>query len=305
MGNIVPESRRDPRNPLMADLVITLLDDLAVLAARGPDAGSFLQGQLSNDVQQLGDLPALTAGLHNPQGRCIAVVRLLRVDQEQILVVLPADMAATVAAHLSKYILRARVRIENVSAQWRVYGAAGPDAEAVASTRLGTAMDASGLRQLIVAPRLEPPPDGDPQPRDGWTQEDIGAGLPQVVAATSGAFTAQMLNLDLIGAISFSKGCYTGQEIIARAHYLGHAKRRMQRFYCRGARRLDPGMRILLGDGRRAQVVIACEVEDGAQEFLAVTTLFAGQEQAPDEPDATATGERIRAEQLALPYRLS
>jgi folate-binding protein YgfZ len=237
-------------------------------------------------------------------------VRLLRVEQDQVLVVLPSELATVVAAHLSKYVLRARVRIDNVTSQWRVYGAAGPDAEAVASTRLGAPMDASGLRQLIVAPRPEPPPDGDLHSRAAWTQEDIAAGLPQVLAVTSGAFTAQMLNLDLIDAISFSKGCYTGQEIIARAHYLGHAKRRMQRFYTEASQRLDPGMRIILADGRRAQVVMACGVEGGGQEFLAVTTLVSSQVNAEgqalvDEPDGAGASDRIDFEQVALPYSLS
>jgi tRNA-modifying protein YgfZ len=290
----------------MADLLITLLDDLAVLAVRGPDAGAFLQGQLSSDIDQFGEKPALIAGLHNPQGRCIAVLRLLRVENDQILIILPAELAAAVVAHLSKYVLRARVRIDIVSGQWRVYGAAGPDAEAVASTRLGAPMDASGLRQLIVAPRAEPPPDGDPQPREAWMLEDIAAGLPQVVPATSGAFTAQMLNLDLVGAISFSKGCYTGQEIIARAHYLGHARRRMQRFFTAAWQPLEPGMRITLADGRRAQVVMACETENGGQEFLAVTTLPSAPGQTVvDEADAAGSADRISAEQLALPYPFS
>ena len=183
---------------------------------------SFLQGQLSSDVDQLGATPALTAGLHNPQGRCLAVLRLLRVDQDQILVGAAGGTGGHGCQRTCRSTCCARGSASTtVSGQWRVYGAAGPDAEAAASTRLGAPMDASGLRQLIVAPRPEPPPDGDLQSARGWTLEDIAAGLPQVVAATSGAFTAQMLNLDLIGAISFSKGCYTGQEIIARAHYLG------------------------------------------------------------------------------------
>ena len=167
-------------------------------------------------------------------------------------------------------------------------------------------MDLSGLRQLIVAPRPEPPPDGDLQSRTDWAQEDIAAGLPQVVAATSGAFTAQMLNLDLIGAVSFSKGCYTGQEIIARAHYLGHARRRMQRFHTESSQRLEPGKRITLADGRRAQVVMACNVEGGGQEFLAVTTLVHNVDQVSAmEADSTADAERVSAEQLSLPYTVS
>jgi folate-binding protein YgfZ len=203
----------------------------------------------------------LLAGLHNAQGRCLAVLRVLQVEPEHLLVGLPADLAGPVIAHLSKYLFRARARIENASDQWRVYGATGPDAEAAASTRLCMPMDATGLRQMIVAPRLEALPDGDLQSRAAWRQEDIAAGLPEVVAATSGRFTAQMLNLDLIGAVSFSKGCYTGQEIIARAHYLGQAKRRMQRFHAEDLPQRNRA-RVTTGDGRRAHVVMACATDE-------------------------------------------
>jgi hypothetical protein len=280
----------------MTDLAIAPLDDLAILSARGADVRSFLQGQVSMDVGQLDERPVLT-GLHNAQGRCLAVLRLVQVDPGQILMALPADLAATVAAHLSKFVFRARVRFENASSQWRIYGATGPDAEAAASTRVCIPMDATGLRQMIVAPRSEALPEGDVQSRASWRLDDIAAGLPEINAGTSGMFTAQMLNLDLIGAVSFSKGCYTGQEIIARAHYLGQVKRRMQRFHTDDTRVLEPGSRIDLADGRRAQVVMASDAEGGGQEMLAVTSAA-----ATDEPVSAGAG--MQAEQLGLPYSL-
>jgi tRNA-modifying protein YgfZ len=285
----------------MPDLAITPLDDLSILSVRGADARSFLQGQLSNDVESLAGHPAV-AGLHNAQGRCLSVIRMLQVEPGQILLALPADLAATVVAHLSRFVFRARVRIENASDQWRIYGATGPDAEAAASTRLSIPMDVTGLRQMIVAPRSEALPEGDIQSRASWRLEDIAAGLPEIGAAISGLFTAQMLNLDLIGAISFSKGCYTGQEIIARAHYLGQVKRRMQRFHTDEARELLPGSRIDLADGRRAQVVMASEAEGGGMEFLAVAALG---DVVPDEPQGPVAGaDRVRTQQLGLPYSM-
>jgi folate-binding protein YgfZ len=254
-------------------------------------------------VERLDDHPAVAAGLHNAQGRCLSVLRMLQVEPGQILLALPADLANSIATHLSKFLFRARVRIENASSQWRIYGATGPDAEAAASTRLGIPMDATGLRQMIVAPRSEALPEGDVQSRASWRLDDIAAGLAEVCAATSGLFTAQMLNLDLIGAVSFSKGCYTGQEIIARAHYLGQVKRRMQRFCTDDARELQPGSRIDLADGRRAQVVMASEAEGGGQEFLAVAAL--GVHAVPDEDDPPAGETGLRMQQLGLPYRLT
>jgi folate-binding protein YgfZ len=288
----------------MPDLSLTDLDDLAVLGVRGADAVFFLQGQLSQDVSLLSGRGAQIAGLHNPQGRCLAVLRLINLADDHILVVLPAGLADSVRQLLSRYVLRARVKIEDANSTWRVYGVTGPDASAVASTRLATPMDPDGLRQLVIAPRGEPLPQGEPARRAEWRLDDISAGLPEIVAATSGMFVAQMLNLDLLEAISFEKGCYTGQEVIARAHYRGQVKRRMQRFQTGSTTRLAPGERISLSDGRRAQVVIAAALEEEGrgQEFLAVTTMPGST--LPDEvEEQEATAQRMQAVQLPLPYQ--
>jgi folate-binding protein YgfZ len=285
----------------MPDLSLTILDDLAVLSARGADTVGFLQGQLSQDITQLARRSSLLAGLHNPQGRCVAVLRLIRLADDHVLMVLPEDLAAAVRTLLARYVLRSKVKIEDVSPAWRIYGVSGPDAAAAASTRIAVAVDPGGLRQLIVAPRNEPLPEGEREGRDEWRRADITAGLPEIVAATSGLFIAQMLNLDLLDAISFSKGCYTGQEIIARAHYRGTVKRRMRRFATDSEQPLEPGDKVQLADGRSAQIVMATHGEMEGQEFLAVTTL------GPDPGAETAAGSdtpdaALFAVQLPLPY---
>jgi folate-binding protein YgfZ len=290
----------------MPDLTITPLDDLAVLAVRGPDAVQFLQGQLSQDMKLLDERTTLLAGLHNPQGRCLAVLRLFQLDGNQILVVLPAELADGITTHLAKYLLRARVRIENASAQWRVFGATGPDAAATASTRLHMSMDATGVRQMIVAPRGEALPEGGVATRESWRLEDIKAGLPEVLSATSGSFVAQMLNLDVLDGISFTKGCYTGQEVIARAHYRGQVKRRMQRFVTDSALSLQPGERYRLHDGRMAQIVVSAPGEPGRQQFLAVTALTssAAGNAEPAGTNGNAQEMTLHVAQLSLPYAL-
>ena len=287
----------------MPDLAITPLDDLAALTARGPDATAFLQGQLSQDMEELATRGSMFAGLHNPQGRCLALLRLFHLGGDQILLVLPAELADTVRTHLSRFVLRARVRIEDVNSSWRCYGLTGPDAEAAAETRIHLPLGYDGLRQLIVAPRAEPQPQGHAASREEWRLQDIEAGMPEVLAATSGEFVAQMLNLDAIGAVSFTKGCYTGQEIIARAHYRGQVKRRMQLFHTDSAEPLPPATRIALQDGRRAQVVLAEFTDEGAQQFLAVTTLPPAADTGPAEESARAI-RRVRAVQMPLPYAL-
>lgn len=284
----------------MPDLAITPLDDLAALAIRGSDATGFLQGQLSQDLDLLAGRGAMFAGLHNPQGRCLAVLRLFHLGADQILLVLPAETAPAVSVHLRRHVLRAKVKIEDANSSWRCYGLAGPDAEAAAETRVHLPLDDSGFRQLILAPRNEPLPQAQPASRSEWQLQDIEAGMPEVFSATAGEFVAQMLNLDAIGAISFEKGCYTGQEIIARAHFRGQVKRRMQLFHTEMTDLLEPGAHINLKDGRRAQVVQAALTSEGDQEFLAVTTL----------PETTAfatadgAGPLIDALQMPLPYPL-
>jgi len=287
----------------MPDLAITPLDDLGALAVRGHDAAAFLQGQLSQDIDQLAGRLAMYAGLHNPQGRCLALLRLFHLGADQILIALPAELAETVRAHLTRYVLRAKVKIEDANSSWRCYGLTGPDAEAAAETRIHLPLERAGFRQLILAPRSEPLPQGTVASRAEWRIQDIEAGIPEVVSQTSGEFIAQMLNLDAIGAISFEKGCYTGQEIIARAHFRGQVKRRMQLFHTESIEPLLPGARIALHDGRRAQIVLAESTIEGDQEFLAVTTLASIPDQnvADQEEDAN---RRIHAMQMPLPYPL-
>lgn len=285
----------------MPDLALTSLDDLTVLDARGPDVLAFLNGQLSHDISLLPQRGAMLAGLHNPQGRVLALARLFHLASDHVLLALPAELGAAVLGLLNRHVLRARVKLEDAGARWKVYGITGPDAEAAASTRLHMPMDQSHWRQMIVAPRGEPAPEGEPGSRASWLLEDIAGGLPQVVHATSGMFVAQMLNLDLVDAVSFNKGCYTGQEVIARAHFRGQVKRRMQRFVAGLLEPPPPGTRVILKDGRSAQIVAGALDEEGRCELLAVTAL--PQVSALDEPPEPAPEVQVLGTtQLALPY---
>jgi hypothetical protein len=209
-----------------------------------------------------------------------------------------------VRAHLERFVFRSRVRIQDSSAAWCTYGLAGPDAETACSTRLHMPLEASGMRQFVVAPRSEPFPQSQGAPRDEWRAADIAAGIPQVTSATSGLWVAQMLNLDLLGGISFEKGCYTGQEVIARAHFRGQVKRRMQRFFSNSVIPLAPGDKVRLQDGRSAQVVMAAQTEYDGQEFLAVAPLSAAAGSELVGEVAPTDDEAILASTLPLPYSL-
>jgi len=289
----------------MPDLALTLLDDLAVLGANGADVLPFLNGQLSQDMTLLPGRGSQLAGLHNPQGRVIALVRTLYLDEAHVLLVLPRELADSVRTHLQRFVFRSQVRIEDASAAWCTYGLAGPDAETACATRLHMAVDASGMRQLVVAPRGEPMPQSQGAPRDEWRAEDIAAGIPEITRATSGLWVAQMLNLDRLGGISFEKGCYTGQEVIARAHFRGQVKRRMQRFFTSSEVPLAPGAKVRLQDGRTAQVVMSAEPQFDGREFLAVAPLTgAAAGSGPPEETGSPDAPLIPTSTLPLPYPL-
>jgi tRNA-modifying protein YgfZ len=244
---------------------------LGVIAFRGPDAARFLQGQLSADVESLGPGARTFAGLHNPQGRVIALLDLRRHSAEEIVAVLPAEILAAVIARLGKYVLRAKVKIAEATAEYP---------------------------ELVAASA-------------GQELAQVRAGVPQVYAATSESFVAQMLNLDLLGAIAFDKGCYTGQEVIARAHYRGRVKRRLQRWLNDSGTPLKPGDSARAMDGRALSVVRVAALEDGApgpmrQEILAVGNFAASTEpeSGGDAAGGEAAGSVAVSGPLPLPYSL-
>jgi len=265
-----------------------------VLAFRGADAARFLQGQLSADTEKLAPGASTLAGLHNAQGRVIALLALVRPTADEILAALPWELIAPVAQRLGKYLFRSKVRIIDESDSLRVLGSsAGPEAA-------DGAWIAWGERHLWLVPRgferVDPAAS-----LAAWEFADIAAGIPQVHAATSETFVAQMLNLDLLGAIAFDKGCYTGQEVIARAHYRGRVKRRMQRWLNRGGTELKPGDAARSRDGRPLAVVRVARDPQGRQELLAVGN-FGPVADAAADPQA-ADGVIVDGP-LPLPYSL-
>jgi hypothetical protein len=265
--------------PATAHVNPSAVPPLAQLRITGADARKFLQGQLSNDIELLAADRLLCAGLHTPQGRVLAVLQLCAAGSDEVLALLPEDVAALAAGALTRFILRAKVKISVEPAASALCALPGAPASTVA---------------MKIA--------------------DIGRGLPQVYAASSGQFIAQMLNLDVLHAIAFDKGCYTGQEVIARAHYRGRVKRRMQRFATDTALALAPGAALRLSDGRNAQLVDSVRLDNGSCEFLAVTTVpdastVADAASAPDASDpqaaaAASDAALIPSRQLPLPYAL-
>jgi folate-binding protein YgfZ len=290
------------------------LPHIGVLRFSGPDAIGFLQGQVSNDTLPLSRGAPVLAAYSTPQGRVLAIVHLLP-HSSGILGLLPRDVAASTQDRLRKFVLRAKVKIEDVSEH---IGVVGMDGNALAAAAVGDAPGATGYvekdgigigrvrdsaaasaRYWVVGDAASiagVASAGEPGriERD-WRLGDIRDGLPQVYAATSESFVAQMLNLDLIGGISFSKGCYTGQEIIARTQHLGRIKRRLSRLRLPSGT-WSIGQPLRLADGRSGRLTEIVPV-GGGFEALAVLSLDAGAADAD-----TASEEAIPAEELPLPY---
>jgi len=222
------------------------LDSLSALAIEGPDARGFLQGQLSSNLDEVTPTRGQLSGWHDPKGRVLAFLRVLP-RGEGFLLVTHADLAGAIEKRLRMYILRAKVTVQ---AGPPVFGVAPGHAGPVA---IGTGLEpgaepldaacnasASAMRMpghagwLVVGELGALPAPANAAAVGAWERAEIEAGIPEVYPATSGQFVAQMLNLDRLGAVSFTKGCYPGQEIVARAHHLGRVKRRARLFRVAG-----------------------------------------------------------------------
>lgn len=229
--------------------VITDLSHLGLLQIEGDDAVTFLQGQVTNDVKQLNGSNSHYSGYCNPKGRMLALF-LAFVHNGHLHLQLNGELTENIAKRLKMYVLRSKVTISNISDSIIRIGIAGPQAATTLNALFGDAPQAP--HQLIsletvtllqlpgTTPRFEIFTDPEnaadiwaqlqqtstPIGASCWDWLDIQAGIPDVTPATVEAFVPQMLNLDLLEGINFKKGCYTGQEIVARTHYLGKVKRR-------------------------------------------------------------------------------
>jgi tRNA-modifying protein YgfZ len=256
-----------------------VLPSHAAVSVTGRDARAFLQGQLSNDILGLERHPGLLAAACNRQGRVLSTMRLA-VSGDGVLLVLHADLARTLVAQLSRYVLRADVRFADRSRELEVAGLIDAEPDARWSQ---AAAAASGLTMLVASPRrillagsraaldaaLTAVPRTDP---GDWDRVCIADGEPWITPATAALWLPQMLNLDLIGGVSFSKGCYVGQEIVARTQHLGRLKRRTLRYLGPPDATLAPAQPLFSGEALAAQVIASAR-DATATHALAVVEL--------------------------------
>ena len=251
----LPISQEQP-NPDSA-LNAALLNHLGIVSITGEDAASFLQSQLTNDATQLSKQSGQISGYCNHKGRLLGLFQLIATDLG-FLAITPSEMVEPLIKRLQMFVMRSAVTLKNLTDTDAVASVWGDDATNwLTSKGFEVGVEPYSCRQVTAYPLvtlIRQPGITDSflllgtkpelaslllettehslvfSHENSWKLEAINNGQPAIVTATSDAFIPQMINLDLINGVSFQKGCYPGQEIVARTRYLGKLKKRMMLF---------------------------------------------------------------------------
>jgi len=277
-----------------------------LITVSGADAAGFLQGQLTQDIALLAGRQSMPAACCNPQGRVITNVRLIPLD-ENIGMILPAEMSERIVALFSKYRMRSDVDFSISGDDWaEIAIIQDRDTLLLQSAGLLPERNDAIFRNGVLAIRYASTDSfvelfgeksvlenlqtdfNAPLERKAWYGALIRAGVPMISGENSEKYTPHMLNLDRLGAVSFDKGCYTGQEVVARTEHLGSSKRRLMHYRC-AAHSIEVGDSLEHGDRPVGKVVNV-----SAQDLLAVTPVNM------HEKALTLGGEV--AEPVGLPY---
>ena len=228
-----PES--PPANALRG---MALLPRLGVIRAQGEEAAKFLHGQLTNDFSLLGLSEARLAGFCTAKGRLLASFIGFKRTHDEILLVCHADLLPATLKRLSMFVLRAKVKLTDASAEFQLRGLVGDAVPAALPAAPWSKLDADGAqlvrlypadsiaRALWVAPAGVEPPTGPTLDSAAWDWLDVVAGVPLLSQPVVEAFVPQMVNMESVGGVNFKKGCYPGQEVVARSQFRGTLKRR-------------------------------------------------------------------------------
>jgi len=294
------------------------LDQLAVIGFDGADAASFLHGQFSTDVTAMPAGTARWTSYNSPKGRVLATLLLWRRAPDSFAALVAADLAPGLRKRMTMFVLRAKVAISDRSAAAALFGIAGSGAAAAIRSAFGASIEA-GQGMALGEADVVATPDGRyavcaplaaadairarlpaaATPTSYWDWLGVRAGVPVVTAATQDLFIPQTLNLDLIGGIDFRKGCYPGQEIVARMQYLGRLKERLFAFHV-DAPPPSAGTRIHASTAESpvGTVINAASVSSGSSDLLAVVAWDAAE--AGDLRLGAVDGPRLAP--LDLPY---
>ncbi len=237
MSNLKQNQAVDIHQPAISDA-----STLAILKVSGADAETFLQGQLTHDITLLTPEKSELAALCTPKGRVLVLFRIFK-KADDFYLILPKERVEAIEKRLRLFVLMSQVIIENLSEKWTCLGLSTDEIIINDIDEVKTKDDISFIRVqsntplarfLVILPTDKKADFWQNKAKtmqqthiDFWEWQDIQAGLPQILNATAELFVPQMLNLDQINGLSFTKGCYTGQEVVSRMHYLGKTKRLM------------------------------------------------------------------------------
>ncbi|GJM10519.1 MAG: aminomethyltransferase [Lysobacteraceae bacterium] len=229
---------------------MTSITNLSMVSISGEDSVGFLQSQLATDLRDWDDGSSGLACMLAPNGRVIAVMRLKRLDPSHFLAAVPTDLAPLFVKRLSMYVLRSKVKIEVLPGSVELHDQ---------DEALPTDIDCAGGGRLRAVDEVHTPPS---LAQDDWLIREARAGVPFVFAATTDTFIGQALGLDRLNAISFKKGCYPGQEVVARLHFKGRSKRSLVTLARDGNAQFSPGQVLQSESGRNAAELVY-EVDTG------------------------------------------
>lgn len=281
------------RQAMVHDTIICDLSHLGLLRVQGTDALTFLQGQVTNDMKLLNGDNAHYSGCCNPKGRLLALF-LAFSHQNHVHLQMPKELIESILKRLKMYVMRSKVEIQDTSDAVIKIGLHGTRATELLSTIFShvpqnhyelVSLENGALLNLPGnKPRFEIFTDithatdiwsalsqqAKPVGAACWEWLEIQAGIPDITLKTQETFVPQMLNLDLLGGINFKKGCYTGQEIVARTHYLGSIKRRTYLAHIAADTQTNAGDDILNSQSEPVgKVVRSATAPDGGCDMLA------------------------------------
>jgi folate-binding protein YgfZ len=307
--------------------VMVPLTHLSLLRASGSDTAEFLQGQTSNDVRHVDAEHHQLSSYSTPKGRMLALFTLFMRDDDYFLQ-LPQELLEAVQKRLSMFVLRSDVKLEAMDGEINSIGLAGPQAEKLLQDQLGGCPGEAGESltidgvTLLRRPGTQPrficiaesgrintlwqalSPSTQATGADCWDLLEVRAGIPGITTETVEAFVPQMVNLQLVDGVSFKKGCYPGQEVVARMQYLGKLKRRMYRAHVSAEGAPHAGMELFSPESASGQgagkVVRAAPSTTGGWELLVVAEI------ASAENDTlfleSENGPRLALQELPYPF---
>ena len=312
---------------LDAQNALCALDQTALLYVGGDDASEFLQNQLSNDITHIDETKTQLSSMSNAKGRMLGIFQVIQIDGGYILI-MPRDIIADIAQALQKFILMSNVVLADITESFARMGVTTDKAEITSARDFPDEINRVYQSDSLISVQLAAAPgrqrylllsnDEDEaialwqklaqklsvNDEGNWRLQQIDAGIPTLYAETSGAFVLQMSNLQLLDGVSFKKGCYPGQEVVARMQYLGKLKRRMYRAQIQSSQCPQAGDDLCSKGSDAAdnsgKVVDAIQLDDGTCRLLFIAQIG----KADNGELALCQQPHVELETLPLPYSI-